>query len=206
LDINIHITQNGKTRSEPGHSWTRNGWNWLFACMSDACAVGTAFGAGNMVVKDTGNTLRTNDLTTANRGSSATPSTSYGMAYSGTANSAGIVVGSNNTPFSPDDYRLLSQYSALNISHYAMERAVFTYDAVNKIWKATHYREFTNPSSTLTFYIREVGLVSRLQCFSSATYITLLIARDVLETEIELVPLGIVGIGYEISMDYSEID
>jgi hypothetical protein len=212
LKINIRLSKDGrilKEYSEPGHSWTRNAWNWLFTCLTDAVAVGTGFGAGNMTVRRNTGVISSAVGNTGSRASSATPTTLYGMTNSAQTTVTGIVVGMGDTAFSVDDHilnSLIAHGTGVNqLSYQAQTYPVTTYDAVSKIWKSVHSRSFLNQSAA-AITVKEVGIHFGCQIFSSTTTYQHLFARDVLETPVEVQPSGVIDVSYEISMDFSEID
>lgn len=198
-----------KKYKEKGHSWTRNAWNWLFACMTDAPGDGTGvFGAGNLSAKQTGGTIYSTNSRTSSRVYSNVPHTSYGMSPNGSSNAIGIIIGSGTAAFSINDYALATLWASGTGAGYfvygSQAAPAISYDAPTKTWTATQSREFTN-SAGATQQISEVGIISNIQCFTSSTA-PLLLARDVLATPIDVLDTESVTIEYEISLDFSTID
>jgi hypothetical protein len=211
--INIRLSKNGrilKQYSEPGHSWTRNGWNWLFASVTDCAVVGgtSDFGAGFMTAKRNTGTVSASTGVAA-RGSTVCPTTSAGMVNSGATTTIGIVVGRGTTEFSVNDHALATLIahgtSTNQLSHQAQVAPVTTYDPVTKTWTSLHSRSFTN-SSANPVVVTEVGLHRGMSMFSTTSIYQHLVARDVLETSISVLPSTVLTVEYELSMDFSEID
>ena len=194
-----------KRWQEEGHSWTRNAWNWMSACMMDLITCGTnSFGAGIMTSKNVSGTVYRTANVTGNRNSNAFS----GAGFSGPAgnDTTGIIVGTGDAAYSFEDFKLDSQIphgaGAGNLEYYVVAR---TQGYSDKKWTQTFERTFFN-NSPVDITIKEVGLAYRAQLFSGSTVATLLLARDVLTTAAQ-VPAGVSAvIEYALTMDYGSVD
>ena len=187
------LDANGQTisdRREPAHSWTRNGWNFIFGLMTGCTGDGgVAFGAGYMSGRSVGGDIRTDGIVNRTTGTNV-----YGFLNSLSAGSAsqpergGLVVGSGNTAFNINDYALdaiIGSGTAAGTLWYPANSTGWTaaYDSVSNTWTATIERSFLNDSGG-NVTAKEAGLQWHgLLYRSGTTRETYLLARDVLETE-----------------------
>lgn len=118
----------------------------------------------------------------------------YGMILGGQApageTTAGIVVGSSDTPVSIDDYKLVSQIAHGTGVGQLQYGATTTEDIfkTSNSWTFRIVRTFTNGSGA-TVTVKEIGLYVRLGMPTSPHYYTAMFSRDVLTTPIN-VPNG----------------
>ena len=192
---------------EEGHSWTRNGWNFMLACMSAVTGDGGSdFGAGHM------SSMRDSGQIDSHMGRSTgtavmAPSTS-GLVPSNTDDGFGILVGSGDADFSVEDYILANKVShgtgAGQMEYRAELAPQKNYDTIAKKWAVTHSREFLN-SSGAPILIKEMGLGFRGTFFGTAAT-EYLLARDVLSAPVEVANEQLLVMSYEIIMDFSGID
>lgn len=191
---------------EIGHSWTRNGWNAFFGMNTDAIGDGLdTFGAGYMSAKRTSGVI--SDSSYVPRRANGTPTTA-GFINEAGSNDHGIIVGTGDTAFSPEDYRLASMIAhgagAGQLYSQIMNASITSYNAGTKIWTTSIARLFENQSGD-SVVVKEVGLVWKGYCFDGSAN-SFLLARDVLEVPV-VVPHGsVLSITYELSKDFSAID
>jgi hypothetical protein len=147
----------GKTLThfkQRSHSWTRIAYNAVFSALAAVFFNDVTFGAGKVSLKDNGGTVRS-------QAGFITMYTTGG--YTGTAGSNinGIVVGTDATAESFEDYHLLAIVAngsgAGQLTYSASEPVVVTYDAPSKTLTATHVRYFNN-NNAAAITIKEVGL------------------------------------------------
>jgi hypothetical protein len=208
-----------------GHSWTRNGYNAIFAmvsqCGGDASGV---FAAGKMSAKNVfAGTIR-----------STAPANSINVAYfdqsggtlsigynGGIVNLTGastenygvihgIVCGTGSTAFSAEHFALAARInhgnSAGQLYHTASAVASPAYAA--PIWTTTHKKIFNNNSGG-SITVAEVGLYSTGRLFTSSGVISseaYMIERSVLAPAVAVADGAQLTVTYEISMDFSAID
>ncbi len=211
--------------SEPGHSWTRNGWNAWVKLVGHAGSYyswpGSGVG-GELNGKDMWYDTCYGDIymTIEKRGEGDGGGWSYGdfVGYGfnninyavGSEDWYGIVVGSGTAPWSKDGHKLSAIIrhgsGSGQLSHGAMPVSSKSYSAAKKRWTITHGRTFTNNSGA-DITVNEVGLcwagwyqamISVYRCF--------LMARDVLDVPCLVGAETSVTVYYRIIMDYSEID
>jgi hypothetical protein len=155
--------KNGRILSNqygPGHSWTRNYYNLLFAAGSDAKGDDSAaFGAGKMSSKQINGTIYSNSGSNMVRSSSNILGS--GIINNTTSNAHGILCGTNDTAFNLDQYALQTIIAAGNaagqLAHVAQAAPAIAYTAGTKTWKTTHTRLFNNNSGAL-ITVKESGL------------------------------------------------
>jgi hypothetical protein len=179
-DKNGKLIEKGKF---PAKSWVGNIVGLLSAIISTWTGVGSYYAAGTRSdLTDISGTARNTMLGT---GGSVTLG---GCAPAGDT-SAGIVVGSSDTPVS------LSQYSLGALITHGTGSGQLTYAATNvetlskdTTWLFRVVRTFTN-SSGASVTVREIGLYVRLGMPSSPYYYSCMLARDVPTSPIT-VPAG----------------
>ena len=211
-ELNIHIQVRRKNElladyREPGHSFTRNAWNWLFAVMSDAPGDDSGqFGAGKMTSRQASGYIYDGAGYTPSRYYYNTPHASGGMTNSDSDDDFGIVVGGSDAAFDIDDYKLASLIThgsgSGQLSYMPQAAAALDYDSYT--WTATHTRQFSNLSGA-EITVKEVGLYAYMRFFyvGAAPFC---FARDVLATAAVVPDETILTVQYEISMDFSDID
>lgn len=196
-------------RREEGHSWVRNAWNWMFASMTDSIANGgSAFGAGKMTVRNSAGTIYSGTTSTANRSHATVPYTS-GIINSATTVTLGIVVGRGTTDFDVDQIALATLIahgtSANQLSYQAQAVPVVSYDPAAKAWTCLHTRNLMN-NSTAVVTVTEVGIMRSCPCFSLTTAVSMLMARDLLSSGIDVPVAGSLQVQYEMKMSFVGID
>ena len=195
-----------------GHSWTRNFYNSLIGMLFyGKGSEDSTFGAGHIQnAKDTAGTVRKDD----GAGCIWYPSQYYTAtsAYNSGAGSDdnGILVGSGNTAFSVEQYKLATDIthgtSVGNLSYAATEAHVFTYDSTADAekWETTLKRVFNNNSGA-SITVSEIGLIGKGRFFytGDAYYMT---ERSVLDPTVTVPDGAQLTVSYDISMDFSAID
>jgi hypothetical protein len=188
ITIHLEVYEKGNLihqHTEPGHSWVRNAYSYMWNLISKTYIGTVTFGDGYTALK-------------ATTGDSYTAVTSwwnaafhcpdfgpmgYGIIGSAGQDTRGIVVGSSNTAFSFNDYKLGSKWlngSLANKIEYSDQTIISSsYAAGTFTWAHTTYRYFNNNSGG-TLDIKETGvnhLGSSLPC---------LIIRDVLTSPLAI--------------------
>lgn len=211
LHVGMLVEKDGivlTNQREEGHSWTRNMWNAIFGVHTHCGGSSATFGAGYISSKSTAGTVKGATGTPANffYTKIITPDVDYGFCYSGVASGRGIVVGTDDTAFDIDDYKLGAPIdhgnSAGQLSYVGMDKPSLDYTA--NVWTASLVRLFNNNSGD-TVTVKEVGIISRSVLFSNSVDFFLL-ARDVLVSPVDVVNGAQLTVTYEISMDFSSID
>jgi hypothetical protein len=186
-------------REEEGHSWTRNAWNAWNGMMLDAPCIGSELVEGHLI------TQQYNSHTKNNPSASTFVRSTHTLSGSGffnsTANNSlfGIVVGTSDTPFYSEDYCLYenidSGIESGRLNYNYQIAPVTTYDSIAKKWTTVHKRIFNNNSGA-AIIVRETGLVYN-GMGSSGLLGYVLMARDVLETAVEI------PVGGQLTVEYS---
>ena len=127
-------------RSEPGHSWVRGAYNFFFASLAGNGGGGSnTFGAGYMSAKNIAGTVLYATGSNVDRSGLAVPS-STGLVPNSAVSTFGMVVGTSDTAFSIDDYKLGSKVAhgsgAGQLSYGIGVLPVLSY--ATKIWTASH--------------------------------------------------------------------
>jgi len=185
-EIEIEVRKDGKLiekRRLKGNSWTQNLYNHIKALIygwSVSNVHTTPDGYTQQVYVDTaGNTHKLHATCCQN---------SYCGCNAGQGATFGLVIGSGTKPFSKDDVDLEAQYGT----------DVFDYGSHSisepEAFKLVISRTFTNISDEEKT-INEIGLKARL-CAYYNTMITLLLARDVLDTPVSVPPGATATIRY----------
>lgn len=199
---------NGKvvlSRSEEGHSWVRGAYNFFFASLANCGGGGSnSFGAGYMSSKNIAGTVLYATGTNVDRGNASVPGTA-GMVPNTAVSTFGMVVGTDDTAFSVDDYKLgalIAHGSGAGQLSYGVG-ILPTLDYTSKVWSASHVRTFSNLSAG-SITVKEVGLMWAGAIFGSAA--SHLFMRDVLAEAIPVASLAVLQITYDLSYDFSAID
>ena len=200
--------KNGRILSNqygPGHSWTRNYYNLLFAIGGEAHGDNSgAFGAGYMSSKQTSGTIRSLLAIAAIR--SGAPILGNGIVNNTTSNTYGIVCGINDTAFNLDQYALQTIIAAGNaagqLAHVAQAAPAIAYTAGTKTWKTTHTRLFNNNSGAL-ITVKESGLYWSGQFFYDSL-ITYMIERNVPNPAVDVANGAQLTITYAIEMVFPD--
>jgi hypothetical protein len=192
-----------------GHSWNRNLWNILFMTCCDCAADGSTFGAGTMGTKSQDGTSRGNTTSSYARGVSGGAvgnyiAVSYG--WCGAAGvAAGIVIGTSDTAFSPQDYALGALISPGGWVYNAMGIGSIAYTAGTKTWKHTKARVFNNNTGG-SVTVKETGLTGYATTVNGLNPVLYLFERSVLSPTVAVPNGAQLTVTYEISMDFSAID
>jgi len=190
------------------HSWVRNAYNLLLsemACKDLDSGVG-AYGPGELSIKDTAaGVQRGSRGAIISAGSGAFSFEGAGQNYRANAGIAthGIQVGSDNTVFSFEDYKLvvpiIEGTGAQQLSHAAMAAPTKSYGALT--WAITWMRFFNNNTLAATdVLVKEVGLITAGYIVSAP--INWLNSRDVLGATVTIPSTGQLKVTYAISLVY----
>lgn len=204
LEIGIKIRRRDGTvikYSEPGHSWTRNAWNWAFACMTDATGDNSGeFGAGKMSAHQTSASIEDDPSVAAYRGST----TFQGFRGHNTfLSTAGMVIGSGDAVFSVNNIDLDGRISH-GTSSGQMSYGVANFPEIgfaNNIWTAIWTRTFTN-NTAAAITVKECGM-GHFSSFFTSTGRYFLFARDILDIPIDVHPTEVLEIQYRMRMSFS---
>jgi hypothetical protein len=180
-DKNGKLLEKGKF---PAKSWVGNIIGLLSAILSTWGGLGSAFTVWTRSdLLDIDNTARNMGL-----GGMSSVAPLGGCAPAGET-SAGIVVGSSDTPVSIGQYRLMAQISHGTSSN-QLQYGNTTVESLvkNSTWYFRIIRTFTNASGG-TVTVREIGLYLRLGLSASPYYYSCMLARDVPASAIN-VPAG----------------
>lgn len=169
-------------KTERAHSWVRNAYNLLASTMCQVNATGTtSFGNGNINFKDVTATLR--GVASNAMGplyNNSVESAGYGYIGPSGDSSKGIVVGTGNTAYSFDDYKLAAAVANGNgvgqLAH-SLSSISKSWDSVNKKYNVVHSRIFNN-NSTADIVVAEGGIIGNL-CHSGGVNSSVLLCRDV---------------------------
>lgn len=191
--IGLQVHKDGKLifdDKQRGHSWTRNFYNFKCGIGTNASMLSSSFGAGYMSGKVIGGTINGTVRYLCNK-----------IATGLIGSLKGIVVGTDDTAFSKEQYalgaivahgtgsgQLVYQASAFDSKAYA-----------SKVWTATSKRIFNNNSGG-DITVKEVGLYSD---YGNNTFLT---ERSVLDPTVTVPNGAQLTVTYEISMDFSSID
>jgi hypothetical protein len=184
-----------------GHSWTRNFWNFLWGCAADGKGDGgTTFGAGYMTAKSTAGAVSGGGAASSYHYSLL--GGNYGLSGAVAIVTSGIVIGTDDTAFSIDQFALSAQISNATIAHTAM--ANFTQSYALETWKMTLVRIFNNNSGG-SVTVKETGLYVTGNNFAGSSG-SLMFERSVLSPTVAVANGAQLTVTYEISMDFSAID
>lgn len=189
----------------PGHSWTRNYYNFIFGSGSDGHGDGgSTFGAGLMSGKNTGGSILAGTGYAVTRGNFT--QLGYGINNNTTTNDYGIVVGTNDTAFDFNQYALAAIIATGNaagqLAYQAQLASALAYTAGTKTWKTTHSRLFNNNSGAL-ITVKESALYWKCQMFTS-NFGSLMFERNVPETPVDVAIGAQLTVTYEISMVFPD--
>lgn len=190
LHLHLKVEKDGEVISDSyqiGHSWTKNAYHWYNATMMDC----TFF--SSLPIQKTNGIVHSAGTMFINRClANTTPTfTNHGYYNNNTNNvDFGIVLGSNNTAYNVDDYRMYAPILSGNTAGklYAQAQAApvqsFSGSPDNTV-NTLHSRVFNNNSGG-TITVNEVGIVYRswnaYVDSQSAHYF--LFSRDVLESSV----------------------
>ena len=208
--IGLIKKRNGKiisARHEPGHSWTRNAWNWFFCNMAfSVCDNSGKFGAGYMSFRRTDGTIDSGNTLFPSRVARTSVYGFMSNVSNNVSHYGGIHVGAGDKDFNVNDHALDSLISGgtgagqLNFpSMMNFWRGTYA----DNSWTATLEREFTNNSGG-DVTVKEVGLVYKLRLVANKEYLYLF-ARDVLNEAVTIASGESLVVQYEITMDFSDI-
>ena len=193
-----------------GHSWLRNYWNMMLCRLigsegyyggaNDAFTTG-AYGAGYIALK------APNDALVSDWPSNV--GMPFGTAGKNIASQGstvqGVVVGTDDTAFSSEGYKLGALVAhgtgAGQLSHAANSSRGWTYIPETTTWAITMSRAFTNSSGD-AILVKESGLYGAWGIYSNS----LALERTVLSPSVSVPDGSTLTVTYTISMDFSAID
>jgi len=187
------------------HSWVRNAYNILFSGLAEVNlnAIGAAFGAGSLWVKDTSGVLLSGAFAAGPQ-----VNVSIALAGKGYISGAGLVlmgidVGSGANVESFEDFVLqtpITNGSGAGQLDYAASLAwVVAYDGPSKTMSATFVR-FMNNNSVGNVLVNEVVLVANM--YANNALQNLATSRDHLGATITIPATGQLKVTYVISLVY----
>ena len=177
---------------QPGHSWTRNYYNWILSQMSGIQYDDVAFSAGNLNFKDTGGTVRT-DVT------DLICTTGISLWKGPAANSTrGIQVGTGVNAEDFEDYKL---QTLINNGVGAGQLSYILQEAATKNWAlpdftTTHIRFFNNNSGG-AITVNEVAFTPRI-----GNLWPTVITRELLGAGVAVPDTGQLKVTYTITLTY----
>lgn len=180
-----------------GHSWTRNYWNYIFACTSNCSIVDSSFGAGYISCLDDGNSVTyQNDIYNT-----------YGNLLTGATNTTiGIVVGTGTTAFNIDQYNLAALIDngtgSGKFSYNASAVNSTTYTSTSKTWTIVGSRVFNNNSGDV-IVVAETGLRVYYYRYGNRYW---LLERSLLTPAVSVPDGAQLTVTYTIVDDFSAID
>jgi hypothetical protein len=197
---------------QQGHSWTRNFYNWLFTCATDAgCTGTTTFGAGHLNSRNMDGTIGVDIGYCGARSQTSNGGEVLGKGISnGDANADfGILVGTSDTAFSKDDYALGALIAhgtgTGQLSYVGQAVSTNTYTSGTKTWQAEFKRIFNNNSGS-SITVKETGLASYIMAHAYSSPRYYLHERSVLDPTVAVANGAQLTVTYTISMDFSAID
>jgi hypothetical protein len=182
-----------------GHSWTRNAYNFMFCSASKPTAAGASFAAGYLTHKATGGAIGVTNLNHASeRVTLIVPGALGNDTY-------GIVVGTDDTEFSPEQYDLIAKIAqGVGTGQFSYTAGVVDaggYTGGTTTWKTTEYRIFNNNSGD-PITVKEVGIIA--YAYNSGAFY--LFERSVLDPTVAVANGAQLTVTYEISMSFAAID
>lgn len=220
LNIGIQVKSKGGViiydKWEPGHSWTRNAWNIFTGFNLWATTIGKAshsgmfFGSGLLTARNTlGDDVGDIGYRVGLSYSHCSIWAGYGFYNNTITDTFGVVVGTDDTPFSAEDFILGSQIthgSGLGqLAYSAQSEPVTTYNTSTKKYTQTITRVFNNNSGS-SITIKEIGLISRISPWTTSTSSYYLMARDVLDTPVVVANGAQLTVTYELTSPEFTID
>lgn len=187
-------------------SWVRNMYNLIsMQMMGLMCgALGTSFGTGTMVMRNTAGTLYSAAATTAGIRVSASGQHAWGAAASA---AVGIVIGTNDAAESFDHHAMQTICSegtgANQLNYLAMSAPSASYDAESKKLTQVISRNIVN-NSPAAINISEIGMYYGLQVgnATTATITQFLVARDLVDPVVVLPVSGNLTAEYTVEITY----
>lgn len=161
------------------HSWVRNFYNMMCSQCSGGPAQSNVWGDGNINVKDTGGTVRRDNTTNrpiSQEYNNLEGAVQYGYRAIKANDSAGIVVGTDNTPVDVDnDYALVAQVAHATLQHGAelMPKPDAYADGYHSLSLGRYFDNFSGGAIT----IQEMAIYSYMRL--NVLYYVML-ARDVI--------------------------
>lgn len=180
LHIHTRVEKNGiilSDKHQVGHSWVRNAYSVYNLQMLDSLPTTYLF------VRSTNGVFNTTRVPTRN----ASNATFAGCGYYATANSvdSGIVLGTGETAFDLDDFRLDAIIPHGNSSgqlyYQAQVAPVTTYSGDPDFTENILHKRVYNNNSGATITVNEVGLILYDWYYSGTSYYYLM-SRDILDT------------------------
>ena len=207
--ISLKVTEKDKTIFDDiqrGHSWTRNFYSYMLSTITRAEVSGSTYAVGSNAGKEITGLIGT----AAGRCWSVNTNVIAGAGIVNNVTNAnyGVVVGTTDTAFSANDFKLGARVehgtSSTQLSYQAQANPASSYNSGTKVWTTTVQRVFNNNSGG-SITIKEVGLywVGFAHAISSGTYC---LERSVLSPTITIPDGAQLTVSYAISMDFSAID
>lgn len=176
LHIHTKVEKGGVILSEKhqvGHSWTRNAYNGYNQMMLDSLPTSYLF------IRNTDGSFGIQNNAMFSRYYSQA---GYGYYNNNNNNNFGVVLGTGNTAFDLDDYKLdtiiAHGNSATQLYYNAQVAPVTTYSGDPDFTQNILYKRVFNNNSGATIEVKEVGLI----WYNYGGYATVLMSRDVLDT------------------------
>jgi hypothetical protein len=176
LHIHTKVEKGGVILSEKhqvGHSWTRNAYNGYNQMMLDSLPTSYLF------IRNTDGSFGIQNNAMFSRYYSQA---GYGYYNNNNNNNFGVVLGTGNTAFDLDDYKLdtiiAHGNSATQLYYNAQVAPVTTYSGDPDFTQNILYKRVFNNNSGATIEVKEVGLI----WYNSGGFATVLMSRDVLDT------------------------
>ncbi|MBA7523825.1 hypothetical protein ES705_15959 [subsurface metagenome] len=193
-----------QTLKQRSHSWVRNAYNLLLSTMAskDIDDAGV-FGAGLLSIKLTTGAIIGGAFGTNVAGQSTFETVSFGYGGGAGAATQGILVGSDDTAESFEDYVLLGPIAegagAGQLNHVAMDAPTKSYDEPTKTWTITRIRYFNNNSAGVV-NVNEVCQVTR--GYIDGGYELYIVSRDKLGATVIVPATGQLKVTYVINLTY----
>lgn len=195
--------------TERAHSWVRNAYNLLTSVMCGINGtVNTTFGDSYINVKASNGSLygTTSTPVCVYYGDSMESPTSYSGYIGGFGvSSRGIVLGSGNTIYSFDDYKLQTAIvngTAAGQLSYTLGTVVKSWDSVNKKYISVFSRIFNNNSSG-DVIVSEGGIMAGLS--AGGNNIIALVCRDVYDIPYTIPPAYKFTVNYTMSVQFPTV-
>jgi hypothetical protein len=190
------------------HSWNRNTYNELAACLMYISGNGASFAAGEISVKDTGGTHRTGTASIClgqNSNVEVASSNPSIMAAIG-VDTSGIVVGSGSDAESFEGHALSTKIAhgtgVGQISYGASEAPVKSYVAGTKTYSVAHARYYNNNSGG-NITINEIAIYLRMVTGAAYNSVyVIMTTRDLLAASVVIPDTGQLKVTYTFSLVY----
>jgi hypothetical protein len=208
-EISIHVkVQNpdgslALERTMPGNSWVRNFYNWVFTQMTGTLYAGASFGAGYMILKDTGGTLRGSGDVVGMSGADPPQYATMGLRAAEGVLTGGIVLGTSETEVTINDYNLGTAIAhgsgSGQLYYYASTIGSNVWDSDLKVWRQTLSRICINNSGG-TITVKEASL--RFHRVVAASF-SAMMERTVLSPSVPVLDGQVLTVTYTLSISFS---